>query len=199
MSKPRYRAVTLDGFTIVLYLARANYLAIPHDPHSAEGARDQVVHAVGGGAADIRFTDPHVIPRARRDLDNDDDAGSEAPRASDWIRLASSIPPALWKLRVSRPTSWVPDEGARIPEVSPAVLQAARRFRSMRPFVPSLSRCLPHSLLLRSYLRACELEAMLVVGVRLFPFEAHSWVQAGDVVLTDDLERTAAYTPIAAG
>jgi hypothetical protein len=40
---------------------------------------------------------------------------------------------------------------------------------------------------------------MLVVGVRIFPFEAHSWVQAGEVVLTDDLERTAAYSPIAAG
>jgi hypothetical protein len=95
--------------------------------------------------------------------------------------------------------TWIRDEDRLIPAATPDTIEAARRFKSMRPFVPMLSRCLPHALLLRAYLRILGHRSVLVIGVRLFPFEAHSWVQAGDVVLTDDLDLVAAYSIIAAG
>ena len=199
MTNVRYRAVSFDGFTIVLDLIQDDYLAIPQETAPGRGRHEEVADAVGTIADDIRFNDQHVIPRACMDLDNFDHASREKPRLRDWLWLVASIPIALWKLRSGRPVGWFPNEGARHPEAHVASIIAARRFRSMRPFVPGLARCLPHSLLLRSYLDLCGHPSMLVVGVRIFPFDAHSWVQAGKVVLTDDLERTAAYFPIAAG
>lgn len=199
MRKPRYRAANLDGLTIVFDLARADYLAIPLSSAQGTKRQEEVAGVLGTPVDDIRFTDPHVIPRARQDLDTYETASSEAPRLRDWIRLIASMPTALWALRIGHPASWLPDEGVRTPAAHAATVAAARRFRSMRPFVPKLSRCLPHSLLLRSYLSASGHQSVLVIGVRQFPFEAHSWVQVGDVVLTDDLEQTAAFVPIAVG
>lgn len=191
--------MSLDGFTIVLDLIDDDYLAIPQETASGRLRREEVADAVGAVADCIRFTDQYALPRACMDLDSFDHASLEEPRLRDWLRLVASIPIALWKLRSGRPVGWFPNDGAQYPQAHFASIVAARRFRSMRPFVPGLARCLPHSLLLRSYLNLCGHPSMLVVGVRIFPFEAHSWVQAGEVVLTDDLERTAAYSPIAAG
>jgi len=40
------------------------------------------------------------------------------------------------------------------------------------------------------------LAADLVVGVRLNPFAAHSWVQAGSHVLNDRMDSVRTYTPV---
>ncbi|WP_312062938.1 lasso peptide biosynthesis B2 protein [Brevundimonas sp.] len=40
--------------------------------------------------------------------------------------------------------------------------------------------------------------ATWVFGVRTWPFSAHCWLQVGDVLLDDDLDRVALYTPIMA-
>jgi hypothetical protein len=79
--------------------------------------------------------------------------------------------------------------------------RALDRFQRAERFVPSargLEDCLPRSLGLFSYLRRRGLEVRHRIGVKLYPFGAHAWVEVpgGDVML-DDRKRVAAFTPIA--
>lgn len=73
---------------------------------------------------------------------------------------------------------------------------AARTLWRISPWLPVEGECLLRSALLMSFLKRSDLSADWVFGVRLWPFSAHCWVQAGDVCLNDDVERLAAYTPI---
>ena len=75
-------------------------------------------------------------------------------------------------------------------------IEAAKRFWTLLPYLPVEGECLVRSTLLMRFLRGLGVHADWVFGVRLFPFAAHCWVQAGDVCLNDDVERLAAYTPI---
>jgi hypothetical protein len=56
--------------------------------------------------------------------------------------------------------------------------------------------CLSRSTALSLRLSRLGLGADLVMGVRLIPFTAHSWVQIGDTVLNDSPEEVSRYTPI---
>ena len=73
---------------------------------------------------------------------------------------------------------------------------AARLFWTIGPWLPLDGECLLRSAMLVVFLRRLGLAADWVFGVRLWPFGAHCWVQAGDVCLNDDVERLRAYTPI---
>ncbi|MBV1686399.1 lasso peptide biosynthesis B2 protein [Novosphingobium sp. G106] len=73
------------------------------------------------------------------------------------------------------------------------VIRAHRWARSNLPFK---GVCLPASLALSRALGQAGTNYALVVGVKLNPFAAHCWVQAGDMVLNDDLETIRAFTPI---
>lgn len=75
-------------------------------------------------------------------------------------------------------------------------IAAARRFWTLLPYLPIEGECLVRSALLMRFLHRQGLHADWVFGVRLHPFAAHCWVQAGDVCLNDDVERLWAYTPI---
>lgn len=74
----------------------------------------------------------------------------------------------------------------------------ALRFNGARPWVPISAVCLVDSLALMLFLgwRGCA--ATLVFGVEIPPFTAHAWVQSGDCVLNDAVERIVVYTPILA-
>lgn len=199
MERARYRAAVLDGFTIILDLTADEYIAVPQDPAAADARPQEAAICLGTSVRQVRVTDALTAPNGRRDLTVPFGTMPAAPSAADWLRLIRALPSALWSLHFGRPSTWIRDEDASFPQAESETIEAAMRFKSMRPFVPWLSRCLPHALLLRSYLRIGGHRSMLVIGVRLFPFEAHSWVQAGDVVLTDDLDLVAAYSVIAAG
>lgn len=67
---------------------------------------------------------------------------------------------------------------------------ASRRLWSPR------DRCLPRSLALVHALRTLGHPALLVLGVALQPFAAHAWVQAGEVVLNDELDHVLLFAPI---
>jgi hypothetical protein len=56
--------------------------------------------------------------------------------------------------------------------------------------------CLFDSLALIHFLAQYGLYPDWVFGVSADPFEAHCWVQAGQVVLNDTVERVSAFTPI---
>jgi hypothetical protein len=101
-----------------------------------------------------------------------------------------------WRLAAQRPMHWLRPRRGETPRPDEAVA-LARRFTEAQLHLPRLSRCLPRSLALLDFLarRACP--AQLVFGVRTHPFEAHCWVQAGNIVLNDTLSRVGWYTPIA--
>lgn len=81
---------------------------------------------------------------------------------------------------------------------SPDQLQgAASWYLRTRPLVMSShDECLRDSLVMLRFLSAEGLYPGWVVGVRTRPFGAHSWVQAGSLVLNDLHETVRGYTPI---
>jgi hypothetical protein len=70
------------------------------------------------------------------------------------------------------------------------------RFQRLRPLFPRRYLCLFDSLALFEFLAGYDCFPHLVFGVIADPFEAHCWLQAGTVVLNDNLERTDRYKPI---
>jgi hypothetical protein len=69
-------------------------------------------------------------------------------------------------------------------------------FDSLRLFFPRPYLCLFDSLALIHFLARFRMYPDWVFGVTADPFEAHCWVQAGNVVLNDTIERVSAFTPI---
>jgi hypothetical protein len=79
-----------------------------------------------------------------------------------------------------------------------ALVEAVAQFERLRPWLPLQGECLLRSYHLRTFLRSRGLDALWVFGVRTWPFSAHCWLQAGQTVLDEDLERLTAYHPILA-
>jgi len=88
--------------------------------------------------------------------------------------------------------------GGSYPSVrsSDARLEVAATFNAARRFVPIKPSCLQDSLALLACLARRRLSADLVFGVKLHPFSAHCWVQAGDIVLNDAIDHVTIHTPI---
>lgn len=57
-------------------------------------------------------------------------------------------------------------------------------------------QCLVRSLALARLLRRRNIAASLVLGVTASPFSAHAWVQRGDLLLNDRVERIRTFSPI---
>ena len=73
----------------------------------------------------------------------------------------------------------------------------AARYTRLRPFaLTTYDRCLNDSLALIHFLATQGHFPRWVIGVRVQPFGAHSWVQSGDVVLNDLPENVRHYRPI---
>lgn len=68
--------------------------------------------------------------------------------------------------------------------------------RAARPWIPFEGECLQRAYQLRRFLAGDGLAVDWVFGVRTWPFGAHCWLQAGDLVIGDRLERVGRYTPI---
>jgi len=78
-----------------------------------------------------------------------------------------------------------------------AVFRAAAAYQRLRPFgFTAEDKCLQDSLALTNYLAAERALARWVIGVKIRPFGAHSWVQSGPTVLNDQPEHVRRYTPI---
>lgn len=58
------------------------------------------------------------------------------------------------------------------------------------------NRCLLRSVALKAHLARRGIASDLVFGVTTEPFSAHCWVQIGDMVLNDRVDRVRPYTPI---
>jgi hypothetical protein len=81
-------------------------------------------------------------------------------------------------------------------EPSPALVAVVQGFQAWLPWTPFQGVCLYRSFMLLRRLQAEGFDALWVFGVRTWPFEAHCWLQVGDVVLDDGADRISAYTPI---
>lgn len=79
---------------------------------------------------------------------------------------------------------------------APEALRLAAAFRDLAPWAPLSGKCLVRSFVLRRLLARRGHPCDWVFGVRLWPFAAHCWLQAGEVALDDIPERLAPYTPI---
>jgi hypothetical protein len=69
-------------------------------------------------------------------------------------------------------------------------------FSALRPIYPRDYLCLFDSLAFLEFLSAYGLFPTWVFAVTSDPFTAHCWVQQGDVVLNDSVERASGYVPI---
>lgn len=70
-------------------------------------------------------------------------------------------------------------------------------FALLRPFFFALrGRCLLSSVVLSEFLSRYHVRSQCVFGVRARPFAAHCWLECGNRILNDSLERVRAFTPI---
>jgi hypothetical protein len=110
-------------------------------------------------------------------------AGSLAFRHKSLSQLVS-----FQRVRIAS-SGAVPIDDLRLAEM----VGAARR---ARPWIPFEGECLQRSFQLSYFLSSRGVATDWVFGVRTWPFTAHCWLQIGDLILGDRLERVARFTPI---
>lgn len=71
-------------------------------------------------------------------------------------------------------------------------------FQALRPYYPRRYLCIFDSLALLHFLAHYRVFPEWVFGVKLQPFGAHCWVQAGPIVVNDTIDNVRDYTPIMA-
>jgi hypothetical protein len=71
-----------------------------------------------------------------------------------------------------------------------------RAFEYAKVLRSAADRCLPRSIALGLCLARIGVRCDVIIGVKLGPFAAHCWVQAGNEVLNDSVEEVARFTPI---
>lgn len=84
------------------------------------------------------------------------------------------------------------------PQDAEALAMHVQAFWRALAFVPFQGECLYRAFLLLLYLRRGGFDAQWVFGVRTWPFHAHCWLQSGELVLDDSVDRLVAYQPILA-
>jgi len=60
----------------------------------------------------------------------------------------------------------------------------------------AVDRCLPRSIALARLMAKSDCACQVIIGVKLRPFAAHCWVQAGHLLLNESVEEAARYKPI---
>lgn len=109
-----------------------------------------------------------------------------AARSMGWAGLASTI--RRWRQFRAH--------GVDRNRASGALVELVKRYHHGLRYYPAKRRCVPDSLGLMRCLWRRGHDADLYFGVRLDPFAAHCWVQAGDLLLTDPLDSVAEFTPV---
>ncbi len=69
-------------------------------------------------------------------------------------------------------------------------------YRRAAMIVSARDQCLPTTLSLASWLIALGIRPDLVLGVKLNPFQAHSWVEVDGMVVADDPDQVRPFCPI---
>lgn len=87
-------------------------------------------------------------------------------------------------------------EGRAAPRKEAQFAEIVSAHRSAIRLAATQDRCLPNSLALAHHLVAAGHPALLVLGVKLRPFEAHCWVELHDRIASDRGDVIRAFTPI---
>jgi len=107
---------------------------------------------------------------------------------------------SLWRAPIARLVSHLAAGRPAVPlgpdRAAVGLRCVALAFRAATLLLRAQDQCLPRAIAARRLCARHGLEASLVFGVRLDPFTAHSWVQAGDAVVVGDLEQVRLFTPI---
>ena len=158
-----------------------------------------------------------VSPRARRELGLSAEATRQLPGPEKVVRFLAElrhptrvsavrsvvdglIVAITLKRRGVRPL--LAAAGAPSPRLDPKrSLGVSSAVDAGLGVLPIASTCLRRSVTLLRELNRLHLGATLHIGVRTVAgvFEAHAWVQAGDVVVNDDPEVIKTYVELAAG
>jgi hypothetical protein len=167
------------------------------------GLRDQHLLSDASAAEPARRPPGLIEPIASLSMDDEDRAAG-----SEWRHLVR-----LWRATFVAATwlRWrsLADISNRVEALrtrhsergdglgADAMRVAAACYMRLRPFaLTTHDRCLNDSLTLIHFLATQGLFPRWVIGVRVHPFGAHSWVQSGDVVLNDLPEHVRHYQPI---
>lgn len=115
-------------------------------------------------------------------------------RLTDVLKAGSLLVSMRRRLR-SRPIhSLLGEVFAHQPIGKGELIDGSSRFLAARRFVPIRRNCLLDSLSLLRWLGAPRVS--ILFGVKLDPFAAHCWVQAGPMILNDLTENVAAFTVV---
>ncbi len=127
-----------------------------------------------------------------------------SPPSLDMLKAAAALLHARWSLRLrslDRLLSYARSVKADLPPFDLArdegrLAAIAAAFQKAALLTGALNQCLANSLAISRQARAHGIATDLVLGVKLRPFQAHAWVQAGEVLVSDPVDRVAPFTPI---
>jgi len=203
-------AAQVEEDLVLLDLARDRYLCVPgassselrlsSDRRTLDGLQPEQRAALmqAGLVSEVRTLGACPPDLPTRGLDP---SQTVEPSPADRIRLAQSVLDLVLGY-AGRPFADLL-AASLAPAEAPAgavrdVEREARLFHRLAVWAPVGPKCLARSFLLRRFLRRAGCDAAWVFGVRTWPFGAHCWLQAGDVVLDDAPERVAQFEPILA-
>jgi hypothetical protein len=135
-----------------------------------------------------------LVTAATRDLDL---LAPYVPSLRDKLRFAAAVFAMIWSFwprsfeAITRSRAFELDASA---QAEALVTERALAFRALLPWAPFQGQCLFRAALLRRFLGRTDVS--WIFGVSTWPFVAHCWLQLGDLVLNDSLDRVQRYTPI---
>lgn len=198
--------VDVDGDIVLMDTAADAYLCIGREHAVDNGTADgqatgefsaypvaESLAAAGLSPAQWKWADP-ALARERHDVIH--------VERVDAFRIMTAVPRMIVAgiitlIRLRGPVAHYHSRSpGRMPADRAQVGALVAIFDALRPFIPKLGRCLPHSLYLRDFLGLHGIAATLVFGVRTHPFEAHCWVEHDGCVLNDTADHVAWFTPI---
>jgi hypothetical protein len=143
---------------------------------------------------------PPSLPEANGSLL--DFAGGARPGPLDVARAGAAVIRARSSLRRRGIAATIEAAARRRATSGPGACdmnrigRVAAAFARADLYLSPLDRCLPRSLALARALARRRLSGRLVIGVRLRPFLAHSWVQTGTVALNDRPDVVRTFVPL---
>lgn len=135
-----------------------------------------------------------VVPPPRREIRPDPVPGVGAGLRAGLVLTAATAAFHNHSLS-SLAAPLAPTAGAAAPDEA-RLSRLIGAARLVAPFIPFEGECLHRAYGLRRLLHHEGFAPVWVFGVRTWPFAAHCWIQIGDLVVGDVLDRVRGYTPI---
>lgn len=179
----RYRLVKREGV--------ARFLRMVEDEASPEDIAWLAQHDINGQAHNV---DAEFVPPSASAWEQSSGAGNLILTiAAAWHQLAYQrrlgkcpLYALLEKLDDGRPSRQGSDDEA---------MTIASAFAHSKRYISAQDKCLSRALAMLHMLFGSGTHAQLIFGVTM-PFAAHCWIQQGDVVLSDPLDRVLPFQPI---